>query len=111
MDTEKFMELTKTLDKKKGKQEEMERLQKYFDRFHLINRNYLNKETYEKALGSLSSIAEAMVNTIQYLDVEIARLRNKRMKLPFENVELAEMQKTQGRNELLLKEYLAEFPK
>ena len=111
MDTEKFMELTKTLDKKKGKQEEMERLQKYFDRFHLINRNYLNKETYEKALDSLSSIAEAMVNTVQYLDVEIARLRNKRMRLPFENVELAEMQKTQGRNELLFKEYLAEFPK
>ena len=112
MDTEKFMDLIKTLDKKKkGKQEELEKIQKYFDRFHLINRNYLNKETYEKALGSLSSIAETMVNTIQYLDVEIARLRNKRMKLPFENVELAEMQKTQGRNELLLKEYLAEFPK
>jgi phosphopantetheinyl transferase (holo-ACP synthase) len=112
MDTEKFMDLIKTLDKKKkGKQEELEKIQKYFDRFHLINRHYLNKETYEKALGSLSSIAETMVNTIQYLDVEIARLRNKRMKLPFENVELAEMQKTQGRNELLLKEYLAESPK
>ena len=112
MDTEKFMDLIKTLDKKKkGKQEELGKIQKYFDRFHLINRNYLNKETYEKALGSLSSIAETMVNTIQYLDVEIARLRNKRMKLPFENVELAEMQKTQGRNELLLKEYLAESPK
>ena len=112
MDTEKFVELTKTLDKgKKGKQEELEKLQKYFDRFHLINRNYLGKETSEKAQGSLSSIAEIMVNTIQYLDGEIARLRNKRMKLPFENVELAEMQKTQGRNEQLLKEYLAEFQK
>ena len=112
MDIEKFVELTKTVDKKKmGKQEEMEKIQKYFDRFHLINRNYLNKEVYEKAQDSISSMSEAMVNTIQYLDVEIARLRNKRMKLPFENVELAEMQKTQGRNELLLKECLAEFPK
>ena len=112
MDTEKFVELTKMLDKRnKGKQEELEKLQKYFDRFHLINRNYLGKETSEKAQGSLSSIAEIMVNTIQYLDGEIARLRNKRMKLPFENVELAEMQKTQGRNEQLLKEYLAEFQK
>ena len=112
MDTEKFVELTKMLDKRnKGKQEELEKLQKYFDRFHLINRNYLDKETSEKAQGSLSSIVEIMVNTIQYLDGEIARLRNKRMKLPFENVELAEMQKTQGRNEQLLKEYLAEFQK
>jgi len=49
MDTEKFVELTKTLDKKKkGKQEGLEKIQKYFDRFHLINRNYLNKEVYEK---------------------------------------------------------------
>ena len=112
MDIDKFLELTKKLDKKKkGKQEELERLQKCFERFHLINRNYVDKETYEKGQGSISSIAETMVNTIQYLDVEIARLRNKRMKLPFENVELAEMQKTQGRNELLLKECLAEFPK
>ena len=48
-----------------------------------------------------------MVNTIRYLDDEIARLRSKRMKLPFENVEFAEMQKVQARNAALLSEYLA----
>jgi hypothetical protein len=30
------------------------------------------------------------------------------MKMPFENVELAEMQKVQNKNEMLIKEYLAE---
>jgi hypothetical protein len=34
-------------------------------------------------------------------------MRNKRVKLPVENVELGEMQKLQNRNEILLKEYLA----
>jgi len=40
------------------------------------------------------------------LDAEITRLRNKRMKMPFENVTLGEMQKVQNRNETLMKEYL-----
>jgi hypothetical protein len=112
METEKFLELTKKLDKKrKGKKEEIEKLQRHFERFHLLNRSYLDKETFEKAEGSLSAMAEAMTNTIRYLDDEIARLRSKRMKLPFENVELAEMQKTQSKNELLLREYLAEIEK
>ena len=31
------------------------------------------------------------------------------MKLPFENVELGEMQKIQNKNEMLVKEYLAGF--
>jgi hypothetical protein len=44
---------------------------------------------------------------LRYLDSEITRLRNKRMKLPFENVELGEMQKVQNQNEILRKEYLA----
>ena len=39
-------------------------------------------------------MAEALANTIRYLEEEITRLRNKRMKIPFENVELGEMQKT-----------------
>ena len=108
---DKFLEVTKKLElKKKGKKEELENLQKLFERFHLINRNYLDKETFDKAQTSISSIAEAMVNTVQYLDSEIARLRSKRMKLPVENVELGEMQKIQNRNEMLLKEYLAGFP-
>ena len=108
MDIEKFLELTKGLEKKKkGQEEEFENLKKFFERFHLLNRAYLDKETFEKAQESISSIAEAIVNTIRYLDTEIARLRSKRMKLPFENVTLGEMQKVQNRNEILLKEYLA----
>jgi len=112
MDIEKFLELTKKLDKKKkGKEEELERLKKLFERFHLLNRNYLDKETFEKSQDSISSMAEMIANTIQYLDAEIARLRSKRLKLPFENVTLSEMQKVQNKNEMLLKEYLAGFTK
>ncbi len=112
MEIGKFLELTKKLDsKKKGKKEELEKFQKFFDRFHLLNRAYLDKESFEKAQESISSMAEAIASTIQYLDAEITRLRNKRMKLPLENVELGEMQKIQNRNELLIKEYLAGLEK
>ena len=108
MDLDKFLELTKKMDsKKKGKKEEMEKFQKFFERFHLLNRSYLDKETFEKAHGSVSSMAEAVANTIQYLDAEITRLRNKRLKLPLENVELGELQKIQNKNEMLMKDYLA----
>ena len=111
METEKFLELTgKLAKKKKGKEEDLESLQKFFERFHLVNRKYLDKETFEKAKRSIPSMAEAIVNTVQYLDAEIARLRSKRLKLPVENVELGEMQKVQTRNEMLLKEVLAQFP-
>jgi len=112
MEIEKFLELIRGLEKKKkAKQEELEKFKKFFERFHNLNRAYLDKETFEKAEESISSMAEAISGTIQYLDAEITRLRNKRMKLPLENVELGEMQKVQNRNELLIKEYLAEFPK
>jgi hypothetical protein len=112
MDIDQFLEVTKKLDKKKkGKQEEMERLQKVFERFHLSNRAYLDKETFEKAQGSFPSMAEAIANTIRYIDSEITHLRSKRMKLPFENVTLSEMQKVQNKNELLIREYLAESEK
>jgi hypothetical protein len=112
MDVDKFLELTKKLDsKKKGKKEELEKVQKFFERFHLLNRAYLDKETFEKAQESISSVVEAMANTIRYLDSEIARLRSKRMKLPFENVELGEMQKVQKKNEMLIKEFLSGLPK
>ena len=77
----------------------------------MINRTYLDKEVFEKAQESISSIAETITNTIQYLDDEIARLRSKRLKMPFENVELGEMQKVQNKNALLIKEYLAGFQK
>ena len=112
MEIDKFLEVTKKIDnKKKGKQEEMEKLQKVFERFHLLNRNYLDKETFEKAQDSILSVAGAIANTIQYLDSEIAHLRSKRMKLPFENVTLSEMQKVQNKNEMLIKEYLVESEK
>ncbi len=108
METDKFLEYTKKMDsRKKGKQEELEKLQRFFERFHNLNRAYLDKETFEKTKESISSMAEVIVNTVQYLDAEIARLRNKRMKLPFENMELGEMQKVQKRNEWLMKEYLS----
>ena len=69
MDIEKFLELTNSLEKKKkGKKEELERFQRFFERFHLLNRAYLDRETFEKAQNSISSIAETIVNTIRYLD-------------------------------------------
>jgi len=109
MEIERFLEWTSKLEKrKKGKKEELERLERYFERFHLLNRKYLDKETYEKAQGTIPSMAEALTNTIRYLEEEITRLRNKRMKIPFENVELGEMQRIQRRNEMLMKEYFTE---
>jgi hypothetical protein len=112
MDIEKFLELTNSLEKKKeGKKEELERFQRFFERFHLLNRAYLDRETFEKAQNSILSIAETIVNTIRYLDSEIARLRSKRMNMPFENVTLGEMQKVRNRNEMLIKEYLEGLPK
>ena len=112
MEIDKFLEWIKKLDsKKKGKEEDFEKLQRFFERFHLLNRAYLDKETFEKSQDSISSMVEAIAKTIQYLDAEITRLRNKRMKMPFENVELGEMQKVQNKNEMLMKEYLAGFPK
>ena len=108
MEIEKFLEMTKSLGKKKKEEvEELEKLRGFFERFHNLNRAYLDKETFDKAQGSISTIAEAIGNTIQFLDSEITRLRNKRMKLPFENVELGEMQKVQKKNELMIKEFMA----
>ena len=111
MEIEKFLELTRELEKKKAKKEELERFKKFFERFHNLNRAYLDKETFEKAEESISSMSGAIASTLQYLDAEITRLRNKRMKLPLENVELGEMQKVQNKNEMLIREYLAELQK
>ena len=108
MDIDKLTETAKKLDsKKKGKKESLEKFQKLFERFHLLNRKYLDKETFEKSRESIPSMADAIANTVRFLDDEVTRLRDKRMKLPFDNLELNEMQKVQARNELLLKEYLA----
>ena len=112
MDAAKLLEMGRGLDKKKkGKKEELETFRKAFERFHLLNRKYVDKETFEQTRGSISAMAEAIANTLQYLDAEIVRLRNKRAKLPFENVELAEMQKAQKKNEVFIKEVLADFTK
>ena len=112
MEIDKFVELTKQLEKmKKGKEEELEKLKRFYERFHLLNRAYLDKEASEKAQDSIPSMANAIAGTIQYLDGEITRLRNKRMKPPFEDVTLNEMQKVQKKNEILMKEYLAGFVK
>jgi hypothetical protein len=108
MDIDHLLEMVKKLDsKKKGRKDEIQRLQRLFERFHLVNRKYLDKETFEKARESMTSMTEAIANTLRFLDDEIARLRSKRMKLPFDNIELNEMQKVQARNEMLLKEHLA----
>jgi hypothetical protein len=111
MEIEKFLELTKRLEKKKAKGEDFEGFKKFFERFHNMNRASLDKETFEKAEESIASMSGAIVSTIQYLEGEITRLRNKRMKLPLENVELGEMQKVQNKNEMLIKEFLVEFQK
>ena len=110
MEIDRLVELAKELEsKKKGKKEDLEKLQKLFERFHLLNRKYLDKEAFEKAQGSITSLAEAIANTMRFLEDETARLRSKRLKLPYENVELNEMQKAHAKNELLLKEYLADY--
>ncbi len=112
MDTKKFVELTKKLAaEKKDDQAELERFKKFFERFHKLNRGYLDNETFEKAQGSLPSIAEAVADTVHYLDDEIARTRSKRLKLPVDNLTLNEMQKLQSRNEVFLREFLQELEK
>jgi len=110
MEIDRLVELAKKMEsEKKGKKEDLEKLQKLFERFHLLNRKYLDKEAFEKAQGSMTSLVEAIANTMRFLEDETARLRSKRLKLPYENVELNEMQKAHAKNEMLLKEYLADF--
>jgi len=111
MNIERFLELAKKMESRDGEKEESERLKRFFERFHILNRNYLDRETFEKAKDSVSSMAEIVVNTINFLDSEITRLRSKRTKLPFENLALGEMQRVQKRNEMLINDYLAEFKK
>ncbi len=108
MDIEEFLEIAKKLDsKKKGKEEEFEKFRRFFERFYLLNRAYLDKEVFEKVQGSIITMAESVAHTIRYLDSEIVRLRHKGRKQPFEVVALAEMQKVQRKNEMLLKEFLS----
>ena len=54
MDIEKLLEMAKKLDsKKKGKKEELEKFKRFFERFHNLNRAYLDKEAFEKAEESI----------------------------------------------------------
>ncbi len=112
IDIERFLEITKGLEEGNNeKNEEFEKLRRLFERFHIINRNYLDKESFLKAKESISSIARTIADTINFIDSEITRLRIKRVKLPFENLALGEMQKIQRKNELLIKEYISNFQK
>lgn len=112
IEIEKFLDITKGLEKSnKGKTEEFEKLKRFFERFHIVNRNYLDKESFEKACESASSIAETVAGTINFINSEISRLRSKRARLPFENLALSEMQKLQRKNEMLIKEYISNFQK
>lgn len=103
---DRFLEITKRIEDRENI-EQNERLKRFFEKFHLINRNYLDKETFEKARESIPSIIEVIKRTIDFLESEISRLRNKRARLPYENVVLGEMQKIQNKNEMLIKEYIA----
>jgi len=112
MDIDKFVDLAKKVaSEKKDDQVELDRFRKLFERFHNLNRNYLDKETFEKTQGSISSMADTIADTVRYLDTEIARIRSKRMKLPVDSLTLNEMQKVQRKNEILLKEYIQEIGK
>ena len=112
MDIDKFLKWTKKLaSEKKDDQTELEHFRKLFERFHNLNRNYLDKETFEKTQGSIPSMAETIAETVRYLDAEIARIRSKRMKLPVDSLTLNEMQKAQRKNETLLKESIQEHGK
>ena len=63
MEIDKFLELAKKLDsKKKGKKEELEKFRKLFERFHNLNRAYLDNVVFEKAEESISSMAEAIAS-------------------------------------------------
>ena len=79
MDLEKFLKLAEALEKKKkGKKRSWRSFKTFFERFHLLNRKYLDKEAFEKAQGSIPSISEAIAGTVRYLDAEVTRLRSKR---------------------------------
>lgn len=107
MDTDKLLELAKEeIAEEKEGQTKVEHLRRIFERFHNVNRKYLDRETYERARESVTAISEAMAETIRFLDGEIARLRSKRMKLPLDSRTLREMQQAQARNEVFLKEAL-----
>lgn len=105
---DRFLEITKKIEDRENI-EQNERLKRFFEKFHLINRNYLDKGTFEKARESIPSIIEVIKRTLEFLESEISRLRNKRARLPYENVILGEMQKIQTKNEMLIKEYITNF--
>jgi hypothetical protein len=112
MDIDRFVELVKKLaSEKRDDQAGLDHFRKLFERFHHLNRNYLDQETFEKTRESISSMADTIADTARYLDTEIARTQSKRMKLPVDSLTLNEMQKVQRKNETLVKEYIQELGK
>ena len=111
MDFDKVVEKTKTWvasGKKTFKKEELERIRGIFDRFYRGNRGYVDKEAYDKARKSAKSMAEVMLDTIEFLNGQIFRLEKKRRKLPADDLQLREAQKANEMNLRFIRELLKE---
>jgi len=111
MDPDKLVEKAKkwiASGKKTLKKEELEGIRGIFDRFYLGNKGYMDKETYDKARKTAKSMAELMVDVIEFLNGEVFRLEKKRRKLPVENLQLKEAQKAYEMNLRLISEFLKE---
>ena len=112
MDFDKVVEKTKTWvasGKKTFKKEELERIRGIFDRFYRGNRGYVDKEAYDKARKSAKSMAEVMLDTIEFLNGQIFRLEKKRRKLPVDNLQLKEAQKAYEVSLRFIREFLREL--
>jgi hypothetical protein len=111
MDPDKLIEKAKgwiASGKKTLKKEELEGIRGVFDRFYLGNKRYVDKETYDKARKTAKSMAELMVDIIEFLNGEVFRLEKKRRKLPVENLQLKEAQKACEMNLRFISEFLRE---
>jgi hypothetical protein len=112
MDFDKVVEKAKTWvasGKKTFKKEELERVRGIFDRFYHGNRGYVDKEAYDKARKSAKSMAELMLDTIEFLNGQIFRLEKKRRKLPVDNLQLKEAQKAYEMSLRFIREFLREL--
>lgn len=111
MGPDKVMEKAKswlTSGKKTFKKQELERIRVVFDRFYRGNRGYVDKEDCDNARKSVKSMLELMVDTVTFLTGEIYRLEKKRRKLPVENLQLKEAQKSHDMSLRLIREFLRE---
>ena len=111
MDVDKVLEHAKRWTasaKKTVKKEELGRMRGIFDRFYVGNKGYVDKATYDKARKSAKSMGELMVETIEFLNGEIYRLKTKRRKLPLDNLQLKEAQKAYETSLRIIGEFLKE---